>query len=188
LDGTLRFWTGVERERIVKNLGGVHDFAFAPDGGLVATASGDGIVSVLHSGTALEFWQARIGDNRSVAWSPDGNLIAVGTRSGTLEVLKVENSVLGPPVLTAVVSRMAAPRLFVRIAADRLRFLDDLEMNRVVLAAANDAQRVYDESARSLIEKATRVAKTPVWWLCACAGTEFQSGCQYVNGDKQSTI
>ena len=107
LDGTVRFWTGVESSSASsKNLGGVHDFAFAPDGSLLATASGDGIVRVLHSGTAMEFWQASIeGSNRSVAWSPDGSLIAVGTRSGTLEVLRVENSVLGPPVLTAVVNR-----------------------------------------------------------------------------------
>jgi WD40 repeat protein len=111
LDGTVRFWTGVESASASsKNLGGFHDFAFAPDGSLLATAAGDGIVRILQSGTAVEFWQARIeGDNRSVAWSPDGSLIVVGTRSGTLEVLKVENSVLGPVVLTAVVRRDGGP-------------------------------------------------------------------------------
>jgi WD40 repeat protein len=69
----------------------VHDLAFSPDGRVLATLHGDGVVQTWDtaSGTARQSFDWQVGTLTAVAFSPDGCLCAVAGKEGQVAVWDV---------------------------------------------------------------------------------------------------
>jgi WD40 repeat protein len=91
----LALWRAEDGELVVKSsdyhLGDVYSIFFSPDGGLVATASGDATVKVWNTQDAaltrtLEGHQMGV---RSLSFSPDGQTLASGSEDGGVQLWRL---------------------------------------------------------------------------------------------------
>jgi WD40 repeat protein len=116
-DGSVRVWNPAETDaqeidahEVVKlsdpyfgsSYWGVRDLAWRPDGSQLATAGGDGALTVWNTGSGKPAWtyhsferveyrKGRFeGGARTVDWSPDGKWLAVGGWSTELQVRKTQ--------------------------------------------------------------------------------------------------
>jgi RNA polymerase sigma factor (sigma-70 family) len=160
---SIRLWdvsTGKER-LVLRHERRIQDFAFSPDGKLLASAGGDNVLHLSETTTGNELRNVDA-EEGCVAFSPDGKTVAVGNHSGTVTLWETatlkEQATLKPaaPSSTSFCLAYSPDGTLLAVGGDKDLVLWDI-------TARKEQRRLPERKTRQL-------AFTPDSKTLACAG------------------